>query len=72
MELFIGLGDIELTVLLAVIGFFVLLPLIALIDALRSSFRESNDKLVWVLVILFFPFLGAILYFVMGRNQRIS
>ncbi|RIV27288.1 hypothetical protein DYU11_02960 [Fibrisoma montanum] len=70
MELFIGLGGIELLFVLAILGFFILLPLIALIDALRSSFH-GNDKLVWVLVILLFPFLGAILYFVIGRNQRI-
>lgn len=47
-----------------------LLPLIALIDILRNSFRGSNDKIVWVLVVLFLPFVGSVLYFLIGRNQR--
>jgi len=48
-----------------------LLPLIALIDILRNEFTGSN-KLIWVLVVLLFPFLGPILYFIIGINQKIK
>lgn len=48
-----------------------LLPLLALIDILRSDFRGSNNKLVWLIAVLFIPFLGSLLYFLMGRNQRV-
>jgi hypothetical protein len=48
-----------------------LLPLIALIDILRNEFTGSN-KLIWVLVVLLFPFLGPILYFIIGMNQKIK
>ncbi|MCU4175069.1 PLD nuclease N-terminal domain-containing protein [Carboxylicivirga sp. N1Y90] len=48
-----------------------LLPLWALISILKNNFEGSN-KIIWVLVVLFLPFLGAILYFTIGRKQRIN
>ena len=45
--------------------------LIALVDILRNKF-EDNNKIVWVLVVLFFNLIGAILYFIIGRKQRIK
>ncbi|WP_373280245.1 MULTISPECIES: PLDc N-terminal domain-containing protein [Marinifilum] len=47
-----------------------LLPLIALIDIVRNEFTNSN-KLIWVLVVLLFPFFGPILYFIFGLKQKI-
>jgi uncharacterized membrane protein len=44
--------------------------LIALIDILRSDFT-GNDKLIWLLVIIFIPFIGPIVYFIVGRKQKI-
>ena len=55
--------------------FLVLVPFVlsiwALIDIVKSSFRESTNKVVWLLVVLFLPILGTILYFVIGRSQRV-
>lgn len=45
--------------------------IIALVDILRNKF-EDNNKIVWVLVVLFLNLLGAILYFIIGRKQRIA
>ena len=45
--------------------------IIALVDILKNKFEENN-KIVWVLVVLFFNLIGAILYFTIGRNQRIK
>ncbi|HPR32764.1 MAG TPA: PLD nuclease N-terminal domain-containing protein [Prolixibacteraceae bacterium] len=59
-------GLFEMLFLLLLVG---LLPLFALIDILRSDF-EGNNKLIWVIVVLFFPLLGAILYFLIGKNQK--
>ena len=50
----------------------VLFPLIALIDILRSEFTEPTNKLIWVLVVLFLNILGAVLYYAIGRKQRIA
>jgi uncharacterized membrane protein len=44
--------------------------LIALIDILRSDFT-GNDKLIWLLVIIFIPFIGPIVYFIVGRKHKI-
>lgn len=64
-------GGAEWIVILAVLGLIGLLPLIALIDIIRNEFRGSNDKVIWVIVVLFIPFLGSLLYFLIGRNQRV-
>lgn len=53
------------------IGLIVFIPVIALIDILRSQFVSSNDKLLWALVVLMLPFIGSILYFAMGRGSKL-
>ncbi len=40
----------------------------ALVDILRKP-SSGSTKIIWVLVILFLPCLGSILYFAIGRNQ---
>lgn len=72
MYTFIGLGGQEVIFILLVLGILFLLPLIALVDVIRSDFRGSNDKLIWVIVILFLNIIGALLYLVIGRNQRVA
>ncbi len=67
--LFLFGGGILIT--LFVILFIFLLPLLALISALMNDF-QGNEKILWVLIILFLPFLGSVLYFVIGRDKRIS
>jgi len=54
-------------ILLAFSG--IILTILALIDILKSEFK-GNNKIVWVLVVLFFNLFGAILYFTIGRNQK--
>ena len=49
---------------------FFILPIIALIDVIKSEF-EGNNKLIWVLVILFFNFIGSILYLIIGTKQKV-
>ena len=44
-----------------------ILDIIALVDVLKSNAAAVN-KLIWVLLILFLPFLGMILYFLIGRG----
>jgi hypothetical protein len=50
----------------------ILLPLAALFSLLKSNFKDSTTKLIWVLVILLVPVAGPILYFVIGRRQRVK
>lgn len=45
----------------------IVLLLSALISALRSPRLRDVERLTWVIVIIFIPCLGPILYFVIGR-----
>jgi hypothetical protein len=67
--LFLFGGGLFLT--LFIILFIILLPLMALVSVLTSEFR-GNDKIMWVLIIIFLPFLGSVLYFLIGRDRRIN
>jgi len=49
----------------------ILIPIIALVDIIKSDF-EGNNKLLWVIIVLLANILGAILYFLIGRDQKIN
>lgn len=62
---------------LVVWSFFLLLVLvslipwlIALVDMLRHEFRVPQNKLIWLLTLLFVPVIGWVLYFYIGRKQK--
>ena len=44
--------------------------LMALLDVLKNEFDPQINKVIWVLVIILMPLLGAILYYAIGRAQR--
>ena len=48
------------------------LILFCLMDVLKSTFKDPVQKFVWLAVILFFPFLGSIIYLYIGRKNKIS
>ena len=56
-------------ILLAFSG--IIFTIIALIDILKSEF-SGNNKIVWTLVVLFLNLFGALLYFAIGRNQKVK
>ena len=43
-----------------------------LVDCLMNEPSEGNDKLIWAMVILFVTGLGAIIYFLARRPDRIE
>jgi Phospholipase_D-nuclease N-terminal len=47
----------------------ILLGLIAFIDVAMNKF-ENNQQLLWILICVFVPF-GGLIYFLIGRKQRI-
>ena len=48
-----------------------ILPIIALIDIVKYEFK-GNNKLIWVIIVVFLSLPGIILYYAIGRSQRIS
>lgn len=57
--------------LLAFGALLFIIPIIALIDILKNRF-EGNNKLIWILVVLFTSIVGSLLYFIIGRKQKIQ
>ncbi len=56
------------------IGFWIaylVLLIIALIDIVKNEFKNPNDKLIYVIIVVFVPIVGPIIYFVVGRKQKI-
>lgn len=64
-----GFGMQELFVICFLLS--TILCLVALLDILRSEFAV-HGKLVWLLVVAFFPLIGSLAYFVFGRKQKVS
>ncbi|EIM77110.1 hypothetical protein A3SI_07404 [Nitritalea halalkaliphila LW7] len=40
-----------------------------LYDVLTRDFRNGTDKIIWLLVVIFLPLLGTILWFLVGRSS---
>ena len=67
-------GMMGLAILLVLWIIFVavfVLWLWAMIDILKNEFTGSN-KLIWLLVVMLLPFIGMLLYWFIGREQKIS
>jgi hypothetical protein len=62
---FFGLGAVAL-ILAALAGIFWLWMLI---DAIANPNLDPTMKIVWAAVIFFFPFIGALAYFIIGRRK---
>jgi len=71
MEICGFIGPQEIVVILVIVLVSLIIPIIALVDVLKSNF-EGNNKIIWVLVILLLSIIGAILYFVIGKQQKIK
>lgn len=59
--IFIGIGLINLLLFLG-----------ALISILKNDFTDSTVKLMWVLIVLFVPFFGPIVYFAIGGKHKVQ
>ena len=43
----------------------------ALVDIIRSTFKDIAIKVVWFLLVFFIPLLGFILYIILGKSTKI-
>jgi len=65
------IGPWQMIIILIALFLGIIPMIIALIDILKSSFK-GNDKVVWILVVLFTHLIGVILYFAIGRKQKLN
>lgn len=66
-----GLGGVEILIVLLMVALPFCLWLWALVDVLKNDFAGMN-KIIWLLVLIFLPPLGLLLYLLVGRRQRIA
>lgn len=62
----------ELSILAVIFLFiaYIIIWLRALADILKNEFTENN-KIIWLLIVIFIPVIGMILYFFVGKKQKI-
>lgn len=52
-----------------ILGLIVLvLDIVAIIDAVKSS-METSKKILWIVLIILLPLVGLILYYLVGRKK---
>ncbi|WP_225034829.1 PLDc N-terminal domain-containing protein [Winogradskyella sp. SM1960] len=71
MNYFLMIGPWQLILILITVFIIIIPTVIALIDILKNEFY-GNNKIAWVLVVLLGNVLGALLYFIIGRKQKLS
>lgn len=70
MEVVAGLGVLLLIMLLAGLGLALTVFWIwMLVDAIQNKGITDGEKVGWVLAIVFFHFIGSVLYFFIGRPK---
>ena len=55
--------------------FSVLLPVIlsiyCILDIMRSSFKDSANKIIWAIIVLLAPVIGSMAYLIWGQKQKL-
>ncbi len=70
MNYFLTIGPLQIIIILITVFLGIIPTIIALIDILKNEF-SGNNKIVWILVVLLGNLLGALLYFIIGRKQKL-
>lgn len=50
----------------------VILWIWALVDILRSDFRDVAIKIAWLAFVFFVPFVGVIIYLILGKSTKLG
>ncbi|MFY2790189.1 PLD nuclease N-terminal domain-containing protein [Rhodococcus sp. KRD162] len=68
----IGLGTLGLVIALVVTFGAVLLFVAAVVSIVRSPNYSVAGRAVWIFVVLAFPFLGPLVWFIVGRKSSFA
>ena len=69
MNYFGMIGAWQLILIFIILG--IIPTFIALIDIVRNDFK-GNNKVVWLILVLFGNLFGTLLYFTIGRKQKLT
>jgi sorbitol-specific phosphotransferase system component IIC len=61
----------HLVVILIVVA-LVILAVVALVGVVRAQRASLSDRLLWVLIVVFLPLIGPLLWFFVGRPRGAS
>jgi hypothetical protein len=67
---FLQLGMDGIFLLFSVL-FPVILTIYCLLDITRSTFKDSANKIIWAIIILLAPVIGAFAYLIWGQKQKL-
>ena len=42
-----------------------------IIDIIKSEFKDNNEKVLWMVLVILLPFIGTVLYFAIGSKNRV-
>jgi type VI protein secretion system component VasK len=65
-EMLLGLNLFLLFIMVGVFAIWIW----AMIDIITSKFKEDLMQILWLLVVFFLPFLGVLLYLIIGRSMK--
>jgi hypothetical protein len=69
--LLLALAPLAVIVAVALFGVFLMVFWIwSLVNAIQNKGLSDGEKIGWVLAIVFFHFIGSVLYFFIGRPKR--
>jgi hypothetical protein len=69
--LFYNLGLLELILITFTVITIVLVIPFSIYDVIKSKEMSDNHKFLWILFIIVAPILGAIIYLLLGRKQKV-
>ena len=62
----VGIGLVFFAaVMIGTLVFWILM----LVDVVKRDFKKSEEKIVWLLIILFFHFIGALVYYFVVKRK---
>lgn len=45
---------------------------LAIIEIVRSDFGDKDERIIWLLLVILLPFIGTVLYLMIGRKKRLT
>lgn len=63
-------GGSEWLLVLIVLAFLIFW-IFTIVDVAKSKFSDDTTKIIWLLVIILLGLLGAVIYWIFGRSNRV-
>ena len=63
-------GSFEILIILVVLA-YLFFWIKTLVEIARSSFNDNTQQVIWILVVAFCGLVGMIIYYAVGRKNRI-